>query len=163
MEENPFQSPQALSGEPAGSTGGGLARQIPVVAILLMVQGALELLVGGFFLFFGGTVALFAKQEAVQQGMIFGGVSTAMGASGVLAGALHAIAGWQNYFYRRRSLGIVALVTGLGSLFTCYCFPTALLLMGYGLIVYCSAQSAWAFAAAQQGMSREQIWTALNT
>lgn len=160
--ENPYQAPQSLPGE-AASVGGGLARQVPVVAILLMVQGGLELLMGAFFVVFGGTMALYARQEAVQPGMAMGGVSGVMGGAGVVAGLLHAVAGWQNYFFCRRWLGITALVTGLGSMLTCYCFPTALVLMIYGLVVYCNAQSSWAFALAQRGMSREQVVTALYT
>lgn len=161
--ENPYQAPQSLPGESAAAArGGGLARQVPIVAILLMVQGGLEVLVGGVFLLFGGTMAVFATQEAVQQGMFFGGVSTVMGIVGIAAGVLQAVAGWQNYFFRRRWLGLAALIAGLGSAFTCYCFPTALVLMLYGLIVYCSRQSSWAFALGRQGLSRERILTALD-
>ena len=161
--ENPYQAPQSVAGESEAAAGGGWARQVTVVAILLMVQGGLELLMGGFYLLLGGTMAMFAREEAVQPGMVFGGVSSVMGVTGILAGALHAVAGWQNYFFRRRWLGITGLVAGLGSMFTCYCFPTALVLMIYGMIVYCSGQSSWAFALGQQGMSREQILTALET
>jgi hypothetical protein len=161
--ENPYQSPQTSSGELAVSPHGGLARQIPIVAILLMVQGGLELLMGALYAIFGGTVALYAQQEAVRSGMALGGVSGMMGGAGVVAGALHAIAGWQNYLFRRRWLGVIGLVTGLGSILTCYCFPTALLLMIYGLVVYLNAGSSWAFALGRRGMSREQILTTLNT
>lgn len=160
--ENPYQSPQSAGGEPAAAVGGGLARQIPVVAILLMVQGGLEVLMGGFFVVFGGTMAIYAQQEAVRPGMAMGGVSGVMGGAGLLSGLFHLVAGWQNYFFRKRWLGVAALFTGLGSLLTCYCFPTAVLLLIYGLIVYFSGQSSWAFHCGQQGMSREQIITALS-
>lgn len=160
--ENPYQSPQSAGAEPAAAAGGGLARQIPVVAILLMVQGGLEVLMGGFFVVFGGTMAMYAQQEAVRPGMAMGGVSGAMGGAGLIAGLLHVVAGWQNYFFRKRWLGVAALFTGLGSLFTCYCFPTSVLLMVYGLIVYFSARSSWAFRCGQTGMPREQIVTALS-
>ena len=162
--DNPYQVPQSASAEPSMvSGGGGLARQVTVVAILMMVQGGLEMLMGIFFVIFGGAMAVYARQEAVQQGLAFGGVSGAMGMAGMVTGLLHVVAGWQSYFFRRRWLGFLALFTGLGSMLTCYCFPTALVLMIYGLIVYASAQTAWAFELGRRGMSREQILMALYT
>ena len=162
--DNPYQAPQSASAEPSTAWGGGgLARQVAVVAILMMVQGGLEMLIGVFFLIFGGTMAVYARQEEVQQGLAFGGVSGVMGMAGIMTGLLHVVAGWQNYFFRRRWLGILALFTGLVSLLTCYCFPTSLVLMIYGLIVHASGQTAWAFELGRRGMSREQIMMALYT
>lgn len=160
--ENPYQSPQSIGAEAVASAGGGLARHVAVVAILLMVQGGLEILMGGFYVFLGVMTAVYAQQEGVRPGLAIGGVYGVMGAASLGSGILHAVAGWRNYFFRTRWLGIVALVAGLGALFTCYCFPTSVALMIYGLIVYLNAQSARAFEWGQQGMSREQIVLALT-
>jgi hypothetical protein len=164
--ENPYQSPPDLVGQAAASSGGGLARQIPVVAILLMVQGGLEVLMSGICALAGGTFAVLATQQG-QQGapnappQAFGWVMVAvyavMGCGAFCAAAIKLFAGWRNYSFRGRTWGIAALASCVISLVTCYCFPTALALMVYGLIVYLGAESGWAFSMGDQGLTREQI------
>lgn len=162
--ENPYQSPQSTGAPAQGNRGGGrLARQVAVVAILLMVQGGLELVTAGFYLFLGIMTVIYAEQEGSRQGLAMAGVYGVMGGAGLASGILHAVAGWRNYFFRTRWLGITALVAGLASCLTCYCFPTSLALMIYGLIVYFSPQAVRAFQRGEQGMPREQIVMALDS
>ena len=167
--ENPYQSPPNLPGEATAASRGGLARQVPIVAILLMVQGGLEILMGGFLLLMAGTFAVVAAQQDPLAanpngplgpqvfGWALGGTYGVMGFGGLAIGALKASAGWRNYGFRGRVLGIAALVSGVLSLVTCYCFPTAVLLMIYGLIVYLNAETAWAFSMGDQGLKRDRI------
>lgn len=167
--ENPYQSPPNVPGEATAASRGGLARQVPIVAILLMVQGGLELLMGGFLLLMAGTFAVVAAQQNPMAanpnaplppqafGWALGGTYGVMGVGGLAIGVLKAFAGWRNYGFRGRVLGIAALVSGVLSLVTCYCFPTAILLMIYGLIVYLNAETAWAFSMGDQGLKRDQV------
>jgi hypothetical protein len=168
--ENPYQSPQPLSGELASSAqGGGLAGQIPVVAILLMVQGGLEVLMAGLYLVSGGAVAFVAANQGFDQmkgnpplspqafGWLMVVTYAVLAIAAFAVAALKIFAGWRNYSFRGRIWGMAALVSGMASVVTCYCFPTALLLMIYGLIVYLNPQSAWAFELGDRGQPRDQI------
>jgi hypothetical protein len=163
--ENPYQSPPDLVSQAAPSSGGGMSRQIPVVAILLMVQGGLEMLMGGMLALTGGTFAVLAAQQRQQGpgvppqafGWLMVAVYAIMGCAAFCAAAIKLFAGWRNYSFRGRTWGIAALASSVISLVTCYCFPTALALMVYGLIVYLSADAAWAFSMGDQGLTREQV------
>lgn len=164
--DNPYRSP---IGEAASYGAPGRAHHIPIVAILLMVQGGLELLFGGMMSVYGiimGAVAPAGEPNFDPAGQgpplpswFFAGMLIAYGAVPLATGLLKVIAGWRNYFFRGKLLGIAALVGGMASVLTCYCFPTALALLIYGLIVYLSDQSAAAFALGKQGYRREQILT----
>ena len=163
--ENPYQPPPDLVGQ-AAAPSGGMARQIPIVAILLMVQGGLEVLMGGLLTLFGGTFAVLTAQQGQQPAgnappLAFSWLAVAvyavMGCGAFCAAAIKLFAGWRNYSFRNRNWGAAALASCVISLVTCYCFPTALLLMIYGLIVYLSADAAWAFSMGDQGFTREQV------
>jgi len=159
-DENPFQSPR-VAGSPFGS---GLARQVPVVAVLMVIQGVLELLMSMFLLLIGGLIpAMMANMPAEPNqplaafGWWIGGFYLAVGAIVVVAGVLKVFAGWRNFQFRNRGLGIAALASGMASTFTCYCAPTGLALFIYGLIVYLNGHSTEAFAMGDQGRTREEI------
>jgi hypothetical protein len=166
--ENPYQSPETLPGYAPARSGGGMARQIPAVAILLMVQGGLEMLMGGILALTGGTFAVLVVQQQGQPGganappgppfgWLMVAVYAVMGIGTFGVAALKLFAGWQNYSFRGRRWGIAALASGALSIVTCYCFPTGLALMIYGLIVYLNAEAAWAFSLGDQGLTREQV------
>ena len=59
--------------------------------------------------------------------------------------------------FRGRTLGIVALSTGLLGIFGCYCFPTAIALFIYGLIVLLNPQVKQAFEMGEQGRTSDEI------
>src|SRR5262245_523225 len=99
-----------------------MANQVPVVAILMIVQGALELIMGAFYVvaalfvrsWFGMMGEAAAKNPGFQQGppgdlqtmstMVLV-VYLAMGAAGLVAGLLHLVAGIRNVRYRGRTFG----------------------------------------------------------
>jgi hypothetical protein len=170
--DNPYQSPAGQYGanQPTWQNQPpidvGLARQIPIVAILMIVQGVLEILVS-----FGlVAMAFFLPQQIVNDPnalppnfepgtftKMITGVYVGLGAVLFIIGALKIFAGIQNYSYRGRILGVIGLVSGMGAIFGCYCLPTAIALMIYGLIVYLNSGSERAFALGTQGYTREQI------
>jgi hypothetical protein len=139
----------------------GLVGHVPIVAILLLVQGGLELLFGLFCLAYCG-LAFVLPPEAmagldVSVVAIFMGV---FGVMGLLCGSLRIAAGLANWNYRRRLLGITALGVGLVSMFTFYCAPTAIALGIYGLIVYVNESVIAAFELGSQGRSKAEIQAA---
>ncbi|HEV7221260.1 MAG TPA: hypothetical protein VGN42_01065 [Pirellulales bacterium] len=180
--ENPYQSPEsspdigaAQSGSPfADHIPVGRASQVPLVAILMMVQGGFELLFAVLLLVMavvmptsmmagaaGGPAPAQGPSPAVMASVI-GGVYLVLGALVSIAGVLKLTAGFRNYRYRGRTLGIVALFSGLATVFGCYCFPTALALLIYGLIVYFDRQTVYAFELGRQGQTPEQIKACLE-
>lgn len=148
-----------------------LVKHIPAVGILLIVQGAMEILASLFVLLYGllygalATVPLLDEKMAGEPGsegmaLVFGGAGVifTLGAIAVFAlGCLKVVAGFFNHRYRKRTLGLVALGSGFISIVTCYCAPTAVALAIYGLVVYLNEQSIEAFAMGESGMSSDDI------
>jgi hypothetical protein len=177
--ENPYQSPEEPSGpfaqpvpEGAFPHPAGLVRHVRVVAILMIVQGSLELgmaiLIGVFTLFMPQMMAQATAShpqdslppEAFLQIMTFtyGG----MAAATFVAALLHIIAGVRNYRFRGKVFGIVAMACGVVTALSCYCLPTAVGLGVYGLIVYLNEGVAEAFRMGQSGFTSTQILDAFR-
>jgi hypothetical protein len=150
-----------------------MANQVLVVAILMIVQGVLECLMGLFLVVMAFVVpSLFEAAQKQQQaaggpaappglppgfeGLLTGTYLT-MGVCGLIAGIPHIIAGIRNISYRGRTFGLVALFLSVFSFATCYCAPTSLGVMIYGLIVYFNQETARAFELGEQGLSREEV------
>jgi hypothetical protein len=166
--ENPYQSPTAPLG-PANSMDPfqrrpGLVRHVRVVAIMMIVQAALELLAAAVY----GAMAVFMpimlRQMPNQPGMpnqpviwilplTYGG----MAAAALVSAVLHLVAGLRNYRFRGRTLGMVALACGMLSVFTCYCLPTTVALAVYGLIVYLNPEASEAFRMGEAGSKPAEI------
>jgi hypothetical protein len=177
--ENPYQSPEEPCGPfaeavPEGSfpRPGGLVRHVRVVAILMIVQGALEL---GMAILLG-VLAVVVPQVAMQAAashpqdslppetflqimtFTYGGMAAATG----VAALLHIIAGVRNYRFRGKVFGIVAMACGVLSALSCYCLPTAVGLGVYGLIVYLNEGTAEAFRVGESGVAARQILDAFR-
>jgi hypothetical protein len=166
--ENPYQSPTAPLG-PSHSMDPfqrrpGLVHHVRVVAIMMIVQAALELLAAAGL----GALAVFMpvvfRQMQNQPGMpnqpgiwilplVYGG----MAAAALISAVLHLVAGLRNYRFRGRTLGIVALACGMLSVFTCYCLPTAVAIAVYGLIVYLNPEASHAFRMGEAGSKPTEI------
>jgi hypothetical protein len=150
--------------------------QVRIVSILMLVQGSLDLLVGlgliGMGIFMGVAMRdAMMENPQFQQGNgpspdfmvnmmsgIYGGLGVVIG----IIGALNLFAGYRNWKFKGRALGIVSLVAGLGTIFTCYCAPTSLALCIYGLIVYLNAPVAAAFRMGEEGYSGDEITMAFS-
>jgi hypothetical protein len=175
--ENPYQSPENSAdfvsdraGSPFGDhVPGGKASHVPIVAILMMVQGGLEVLFAGYVMAMGVFMAVFVGSAAAAQpppaqgpppemvGWVMGGVYLVFGAALMAGAILKLVAGYRNYRFRGRILGLAAMLSGLATAFGCFCFPTALALLIYGLIVYLDQQTLYAFQLGEQGQTPEQI------
>ncbi len=168
--ENPYQSPSAPLGpsDPMDpfQRRPGLVRHVRVVAILMIVQGALELLAALGLGAMAVLILVMSRQVQNQGGvpngpelwiatLIYGG----MAAVALVSGVLHLAAGLRNYRFRGRTLGIVALACGILTVVTCCCLPTAVALGVYGLIVYLNPEASEAFRMGEAGHGPAEIVT----
>jgi len=149
----------------------GLVSHVRIVAILMIVQGVLDILMGLFLGGMGTFMGTFMR-EAMQNDPnlqqqpgpspeVMAGVMTGFyvgfGVLLLVVGVLQAYAGLRNYNFKSRTLGIVALISGVVTIFTCYCAPTSIALCIYGLIVYFNNSVASAFQLASQGHSSDAV------
>lgn len=180
FSDNPYASPELQTGQGAGgpmppyppSPSRGMVRHVPIVAILMIVQGALETLMGLGLVGMGAifpTIMEMDQQAAPPGGpppeamswillAVYGG----MGLITLVAAILHIVAGVRNYKFRGRVLGLVALGGGMVTMITCYCAPTAVALGVYGLITYLNPEVNHAFAMGASGKKRDEIMAALG-
>jgi len=179
--ENPYQSPEAPLQPPIAAPPAdpfqrppGLVRHVRVVAILMIIQGVLETL-GGLVLIAMGLVMPWLMTQQGQNMPVAPGQPPAetffwiltfvyggMGIVVLAVAALHVVAGLRNYRFRSRTLGIVAMASGVLSLFMCYCLPTAVAIGVYGMIVYLNHEVAEAFRMGEAGSSASDILAAFG-
>jgi hypothetical protein len=137
----------------------GLIGHVPIVAILLIVQGILELIFAVFG--FGFLAITFVKGPKELESMRGLGVILAVvSAPTLISGLLRIVAGVFNFRYRRRGLGMVAMCVGLLTMMTAYCAPTAIALAVYGLIVYVNEPVVLAFQMGDSGRPLGEIRSA---
>ena len=174
--DNPYQSPEESCTPGWGSPMDprfrprGLVGHIRVLAILMIVQGALDLAMGCMLGVMAVAIGPLMSHAEMQQQpnvgpmpeqmfwlvtVIYGGMAVVM----LIVAVLHIVAGVQNCRFRGRILGIIAVSSGALSNFTCYCLPTAVALGVYGLIVYLNGPVAEAFRMGEAGCSSSEIYT----
>jgi len=180
FRDNPYQSPNPEDNleKPGGplphQPQPGMVPQLPILAILMIVQGGFEIFMGliqvacAVFM----TAIIRTDFQTIQEDLpdgaaepisaetmswimtsAYGGIAAIC----LLAALLHIWAGIRILGYRGRTLGIIALIVGMASSITCYCAPTAIALGVYGLIVLLNSEVKNAFAMRQQGYSKTQI------
>lgn len=180
--ENPYAAPiSAQAYNPGGQYGNAphdsFPNQVPVIGILMIVQGVLELLLGLFMVAMAG---FFPLMMAIDPGMgrgmgpgqgpgappvwIIGIVYVVLGLVISIPGILRIYAGYNVYRFRRRIFAIVVNCLGFVTLITCYCAPTAIALGVYSLIVLLqpSVVSAFAQNAAAQNAAAQNTKTGLK-
>lgn len=151
----------------------GLSRsiviQVRVVSILLIIHGGLCLLMGlflaGMAAFMPTVLAAQANQgrppqagpTVVQLQWIMMATYGGMSASALIPGLLQLLAGLANLQLKKRTLGIVALATGMLAVFSCYCLPSSLGLAVYGLVIYLNSSAQQAFALSNEGRSFDEV------
>jgi hypothetical protein len=127
----------------------------------MIVQGSLVSLGGVLLMLVGPAVFSLSgsnhRAEEEQVLTMIGGIYILLGGLFLGVGGLNIAAGIKNLKYRGRTLGIIALSLGVLSIFGCYCSPTAIGLLIYGLIIYLNQDVSRAFAMGEQGASPEQI------
>jgi hypothetical protein len=141
-----------------------MVSQVPIIGILMIVNGSLQVLLslvylilvpfvladrgfGGFGRFggFGGDERLF---------MI---IMIVMGILVLATGVMNIIGGILGMKYHGRGFIITALFMNILPLCTIYCLPTSLGLMIWGLIVMFNGETARAFAYSAEGHSPSEV------
>lgn len=181
-DDNPYAPPPSSS-KPDHATVGpggevllppglvrGLVGHVQVVGILMIVQGVLTAVYGLIMGIMGTVLPQFMQaamqtdpnmQEAPFTPKQFGGLMMAvylgMGIVMLILGILYIVGGMRVMQFRSRVFGIIAQGLGLGTVFGCYCLPTAVALIVYGLIVFLNQPVKIAFDLRQQGATADQI------
>ncbi|MEQ1830006.1 MAG: hypothetical protein ABL921_28850 [Pirellula sp.] len=148
MSSNPFSdvspaNPYSPNNFNAPPEQDGYTKQIPIIGILNIVQACLELFAGvglGGMAVFMGTMSTDPKfAEALEKGNVSPQflVWVYLGIGSVIAiiGAMRLVSGIMTLRRRGRIFSIVASIVGLGTVFTCYCAPSAIALAVYTLVV----------------------------
>ena len=169
--QNPYSFQETASAQIPQDMQRGLVHHVAALGILTIVQGALVTLMGLFLIGMAAVVPAMIKAQGGfpnQPGMPQRPMPAEMewvllavyGGAGVIAvalGVLNIVGGIGVMRFRGRILGIVALSSGLLSIFGCYCFPTALGLFIYGLIVLLNGPVKRAFEMGTEGVSSTEI------
>ena len=162
----PSAPPSYGSRRPGGEPGRGYVRQIPILGIMTIVQGALLTLMGlagvGYGILFA--VLLNSDRPNMPPGGHDGPPLAVFSAVGFIGGTLiltiaimQIIAGIRTLKYRGRTFTIVTWIVGLLASLTCYCAPTSMGLAIWGLIVFMNPAVVKAFKMAESGMKQREI------
>lgn len=134
--------------------------QVKIVGILMMVNGLTVALMGAIYAVMGSVMMGIAPPPPAGGGgpppELFLIIYGTIGAAVLLVGVLNIIAGYRVMTMRNRVLGLVALFTNVVTLMTCYCAPTAIAMMVYGLIVLFQSDVGLAFEMVARGATPEE-------
>ncbi len=159
MSENPYASPTATGPSLQVGDPGKLLGQVKAIAICSIVQGALEIVLGGIYIAMGFLFQVIEPTQGAGGGQmpadqqewmmtVMTGVYAGMGGLAIVIGGLRIIAGVQNLRLRGRVFAIIMFFAGLANVMTCYCLPTAIGLCVWGCIIYFNPGVVQAFNSA---------------
>jgi hypothetical protein len=144
--------------------GGQMVKQVPIVAILMIVHGGMQALMGLFLAIAGPTIFALAQAEGenvkadekTMMSIVSGGYLL-YGIIILIVSILYIIAGMRCLKFRGRGLALAALFGNILTLLNCWCLPTSIGMMVLGLIVMFNGDVVKAFAMAESGVSPEEI------
>ena len=156
-----YNQPSGYGQQPPGQRS-GLVRQVPTLGILMMVHGGLVAALGLFLAVVGaisGTVGTASLQYGASSldPAIAGVLYLVWGVVIALIGGLNIFAGMKIKNYRSKTLGMIALGAAVLTALTCWCAPTAIGLLIFGLIVLLNEDVKRAFEMGEQGYSPQDI------
>jgi hypothetical protein len=140
----------------------------------MIVQGVLDVLMGLFLVGMAVFMVIMLQNmpqaerpsspQMSDEAMLWfvGGMYGGMGLAALIPGILNCWAGWGVFRFKQRTLGMVSLFAGLVTVMSCYCAPTSIGLMIYGLIVLLDSSVREGFALAEQGYTADQIDAMFN-
>jgi hypothetical protein len=145
--------------------GVAMVPQITVVGILMIINGVFAALAGIVVALMGPLMFSMFRQMppgpggGPPQGFIdmISLMYLLMGTVTMIGGAMNIVGGARALVFRNRALVITALFFNITPMFNCYCLPTSLGIMIYGLIVMFQPDVAQAFALAEDGQPIEEI------
>jgi hypothetical protein len=157
----------SFAGDPAFSLRQAkMVHQVPVVAILQIVLGGLELLAAfaliGFAVFMPPLMANLdqdSKTPPPPEELLrwIEGMYSAMGGTLAVLAVLRIFAGATAFWFRGRIFMLASLGGGLLSALTCYCAPFSIGLAIYGLVVMLNPGVVKAYQMAGAGVSAADI------
>ncbi len=168
---NPYNFQESPSAQLPADMQRGLVHHVMALSILTIVQGSLVTLFGFGLLAMALVMPAMLKAQAGmprQAGMpapampaefewMMLALYGSMGLVSLVIGVLGIWAGIRMLKFRGRTLGFVALSSGLLTIAGCYCLPTAIGLFIYGLIVLLNEPVKRAFAMGEQGRTAAEI------
>jgi len=175
MSENPYQSPpQYVKSGAGGSVPDferplGMVAHIPVLATFILCQGGLCVLLGlgcvvmaaimGSMMVVappppgGAPDGMTPESMGVMMFSIYAGVGAVVG----LPGLFMVWSGVQLLRFKGRVLAIISMCVGLVSGLLCYCLPTGIVLLIYGIIVLMNEEVRVAFELRAEGNTFRQV------
>ncbi|HTN76532.1 MAG TPA: hypothetical protein VL096_14835 [Pirellulaceae bacterium] len=179
--DNPYASPPPLEprfGDAAPHADAnyrprGMVGHVRVLGILMIVQGALDIAMGLMLIVMAVIMPTMMQNDPAFQRAGADGPSQTffmwmmIGYAGIglvvtAIALLHIYAGWQTFNFKQRNLGMISISLGPLAILTCYCFPTSLALLIYGLIVFLNPSVAEAFRLGKEGRSADEIDALFN-
>ena len=165
--ENPYAAtvPQIPFDPNALPGSSGLVNQVMVVGILQIVFGAMELLMGGFLLFYAVFFAFImpnmpnaATNSPPPEAMFWISIGFAVGGIIVFGfSILRIVSGIYSFWFKQRRLMMISLIGGMVTVFTCYCSLFSLGVGIYGLIVMLDPAVRQAYRLSAEGVPAEEI------
>ncbi len=170
--QNPYATPSPYAGDHSDQDqrqpGLGYIRQIPILAIFTIVQGALLTLMALFCIGYGIFFAFLpemmpeaeqAKMQAESGPMleIISAIAIGFGVFVLAIGILHIVAGIRVLKYRGRGMIMATWLLGLLASITIYCAPTSIGLAIWGLIVFLNPAVKTAFKMVEDGMEKREV------
>src|SRR5262245_37085455 len=149
-----------------------MANQVPVIGILMIVNGSLQVLMGVLYAVMGPLMFSWFRQAAPpapqaqqmdQFFTVFGIVYVVLGSIVAIVGCMNIAGGISALRFRSRTFVIIALFFNILPMITCYCLPTSLGLMIWGLIVMFQSDVAYAFTLGASGYSVDEIKQRMGT
>lgn len=122
----------------------GKVPHVQWLAVVTMVHGAMLLAFGALLVVYGGVLGVYlarvqtTRADAPDGDVVAAVVAVAvflMAVGQLLPGVLQILAGWYAREFRHRIFALVALASGLLSVVGCYCLPTSIALLVWGLVV----------------------------
>lgn len=123
----------------------GRSEHVRPLAITLVVHGGL-LVLWGVLLALIAALAAVGPQHAGSDPAKGAAILAGLTVGALVPGALQVAAGIQMLGWRGRRLGIVALVGGIFSVPSCFCVPSALVVLVWGLLVLADTEVRVRFA-----------------
>ncbi|KAA1257939.1 hypothetical protein LF1_04300 [Rubripirellula obstinata] len=149
-----------------GNMRRGMVGHVQILGVLMIVHGIIDLLAAVFMMAYAWMMPGLMRQIGAGNGakpmppQAEWGMLLVMGGIGVvflIAGVSNLLGGIWAIQFRRRPGVVVGLVAGFAMLLSCYCFPTSLALMIYGMFVMFSQPVIYAFSLRQQGHDVKEI------
>ena len=164
----PAQNSSPFARQEPFPPGPGKVHHVRTIALLMIVQGVLQIVLGLILMAFGASMPFLmemvkrrrpdpvAEMPPVDMSWFVTAFYVGLSFMLLVSAGMLILAGVQNYQFRNRVFGIVAMSSCVVTLLSCYCVPTATGLIIYGLVVYLDPRVVAAFASSASVTARQE-------